>query len=49
MRNADFYTSPYGKRNEKPNQLVCFLISLLVGAMMTALVLCVLTLYLQGR
>lgn len=50
MKKANLYISPYGtKRNEEPNQFVCFLLSLLFGAMITALVLCVLALYLQGR
>lgn len=49
MENRDFYISPYGKRKEEPKQLGFFLISFLIGAMITAFVLCALAMYLQGR
>lgn len=49
MKNADFYISPYGKRNDNPNQLVCFAVSLLLGVIITALVLCVLALHLNVK
>ena len=50
MENQNLYINPYGsKRNEEPNQLVCFLLSFLIGALITVWVLCALALYLQGR